>query len=62
MTHRIGVIAGLRWDMNDDHTFRIAYTYDRARHRQTGEVGQVKPNGEPFELPSRAIGTFTAAA
>ncbi len=49
-TRRYGVIAGLRWDINDDHTVRIAYTWDRARHRQTGEVGFLKINGEPLDV------------
>ena len=37
-TRRIGVISNLRWDISDDHSARVAYTYDRANHRQTGEV------------------------
>lgn len=49
-THRIGVISNLRWDINDDHSVRIAYTYDRANHRQTGQVGLLYPNGEPFDV------------
>ena len=49
-TQRIGVIAGLRWDMDDHNTFRVAYTYDRARHRQTGEVGLLQFNGEPVDV------------
>ncbi len=35
-THRIGVIAGLRWEMDEHNTFRVNYTFDRARHRHTG--------------------------
>ena len=38
-THRFGLIAGVRYDINDDHAVRAGYTFDRARHRQTGEVG-----------------------
>ena len=38
-TYRYGLIAGLRWDINDDHTVRVNYTLDHAHHRQTGEVG-----------------------
>ncbi len=38
-THRITVISSLVWRMNPNNTFRIAYTYDRAHHRQTGEYG-----------------------
>ncbi len=49
-THRIGVISNLRWDITDDHSVRIAYTYDRANHRQTGQVGRVRPNGEPVDV------------
>lgn len=49
-THRVGVIAGLRYDINDDHIVRASYTFDRANHRQTGETGQLKRNGEPFDV------------
>ena len=28
-TNRYGVIANLRWDINDNHSVRVAYTYDR---------------------------------
>ncbi|WP_260581789.1 TonB-dependent receptor [Sphingopyxis sp. PET50] len=49
-THRYGVISNLRWDINDEHTIRIGFTYDRARHRQTGEVGKLQYNGEPFDV------------
>ena len=49
-TRRYGLIASLRYDINDDHSARVAYSYDRARHRQTGEVGLLQPNGEPFDV------------
>ncbi len=49
-THRIGVIAGLRWNLDDNNSIRIAYTYDRARHRQTGEVGALGTDGEPLDV------------
>ena len=49
-TRRYGVIASLRYDINDDHTARITYSWDRARHRQTGETGFLQPNGEPFDV------------
>ena len=49
-THRFGVINNLRWDITDQHSVRVAYTYDRADHRQTGEVGLVRPNGEPVDV------------
>ena len=49
-TDRYGVIAGLRWTINDNHQARITYTFDDAHHRQTGEVGLLKTNGEPFDV------------
>lgn len=60
-THRIGVIAGLRWEMNDQNTFRVAYTYDRARHRQTGEVGLLDFNGEPLDVFNTGSGQKDAS-
>ena len=49
-THRYGVITNLRWDIADGHTVRAGFTYDRARHRQTGEVQPIQFNGEPFDV------------
>jgi iron complex outermembrane receptor protein len=49
-THRYGVIAGVRWDINDQHALRTGYTYDRARHRQTGQVGRLNEAGEPLDV------------
>ena len=49
-TKRPGLIAGLRWDVNDHHTLRIGYTWDHAHHRQTGQVGLLKNNGEPTDV------------
>lgn len=48
-THRIGVITSLRWEMDESNTFRLAYSYDRARHRQTGEVGRLLADGSPAD-------------
>ena len=45
VTHRIGVISSLRYDINEANRVRIAYSYDRARHRQTGEVGYLRTDG-----------------
>lgn len=36
-TKRITVISSLVWKPDANNTFRVAYTYDRAHHRQTGE-------------------------
>lgn len=49
-THRFGVIAGVRYDINDDHAIRAGYTFDRARHRQTGQVGLIDLGGEPLDV------------
>jgi iron complex outermembrane receptor protein len=49
-TKRIVVIAGLRYEFNEQHSFRVFYSYDRARHRQTGETGFLQANGEPFSV------------
>ena len=49
-TFRFAVIAGLRYDIDDDHSVRATYTHDRSNHRQTGQVGLVKANGEPFDV------------
>ena len=46
-THRLGLTASLIWDLNESHRFRVAYTYDRARHRQTGEWGFLNADGTP---------------
>jgi iron complex outermembrane recepter protein len=44
-TWRAGLIASLRYDLNDNNRIRVAYSYDRGKHRQTGEAGLLKPNG-----------------
>ncbi|PLK26853.1 TonB-dependent receptor [Novosphingobium sp. TH158] len=49
-TKRYGVIAGLRYDMDDAHTLRLNYTWDRARHRQTGETIGLMGNGTPLDV------------
>lgn len=49
-THRIGVISSLRYTVSPGQTVRVAYTYDRARHRQTGETGFLQYNGKPFDV------------
>jgi iron complex outermembrane receptor protein len=49
-TRRWTGIANLAWDINDSNRIRVAYTFDRARHRQTGTAGLLKMNGEPFDV------------
>lgn len=48
-TRRYGLITGLRWDINDQHSARVSYTLDRANHRQTGQLGFVGIDGEADE-------------
>jgi iron complex outermembrane receptor protein len=49
-THRYGVIAGLRYDISEGQTLRIGYSYDRGRHRQTGELAPLQFNGFPTDV------------
>ena len=46
-TRRYGLTASLRWDFMEDQYVRLAYTYDRGRHRQTGEWGYLDAAGRP---------------
>ena len=49
-TKRWGVNASLRYDFTDTQTIRIGASYDRGLHRQTGETGFLRINGEPFDV------------
>lgn len=44
-TWRLGVIASLRYLIDENNTIRIGYTYDRGRHHQTGELATLAING-----------------
>jgi iron complex outermembrane receptor protein len=46
-TRRYTAIMSLIYDIDDNHRFRLAYTFDRARHRQTGEWGYLNSAGFP---------------
>ena len=46
-TRRVTALASLIYRFDDDHLGRIAYTYDRGRHRQTGEWGFLDTVGNP---------------
>lgn len=45
-TRRYGVIANLSYELDENNRVRLSYTFDRARHRQTGQSGFVLSNGE----------------
>ena len=49
-TNRYGLVSNLIYDINDDHRVRVAYTFDRARHRQTGQIGILLKNAEPTDV------------
>lgn len=47
-TRRFGLTSSLIWDVTPQHRLRVAYTFDRGRHRQTGEWGFLDPGGTPL--------------
>lgn len=49
-TRRYIVIGNLSYDISPLHRVRLNYTFDRGRHRQTGELGYIASNGEPFDV------------
>jgi iron complex outermembrane recepter protein len=46
-TRRYGVTTSLIWKFTDNQSVRVAYTFDRAKHRQTGEIGFIGQDGTP---------------
>jgi iron complex outermembrane receptor protein len=44
-TKRWGATTSLIWDINEDQRVRFAYTWDRARHRQTAQWGYILDDG-----------------
>uniref|UniRef100_UPI00312029B6 TonB-dependent receptor n=1 Tax=Erythrobacter sp. TaxID=1042 RepID=UPI00312029B6 len=49
-THRFAVISNIAYEINEDHSVRLAYTWEHANHRQTGEVGLINSLAEPFDV------------
>lgn len=49
-TRRYGVTSSLIWKFGDNQSLRAAYTYDYARHRQTGEATKFDANGNPTDV------------
>ncbi len=49
-THRYGILTSLRYDFSDTQSARVGYSHDYGRHRQTGEVAGIQPNGFPNYL------------
>lgn len=46
-TRRYGLLTSLIWKLNDNNAFRVGYTLDYGRHRQTGEYGYIDFDGTP---------------
>ena len=55
-TQRFTAIAGLRYDLEANSAVRFAYTWDRARHRQTGEASLLDATGNPYDVFSALDG------
>ncbi len=49
-TNRYTATASLIYDFTDTQRVRVAYTYDNAQHRQTGEWGYLYSNGMPEDI------------
>jgi iron complex outermembrane recepter protein len=49
-TRRYGVTSSLIWKFADTQNVRLAYTYDKAKHRQTGDVGFLGRDGIPEDV------------
>ncbi|MCS6948697.1 MAG: TonB-dependent receptor, partial [Steroidobacteraceae bacterium] len=61
-TYRLGVTSSLIWEINEMHRVRVAYTWDRARHRQTAEWGPVDEFGNPENVFAGRRGARVATA
>jgi len=46
-TRRWTAMASAIYELSPEHRLRLAYTFDRARHRQTGEWGYLDSAGNP---------------
>ncbi len=49
-TNRYTALASLIWEVTEQHRLRVAYSYDRGEHRQTGEFGRVEATGNPISV------------
>ncbi|MNQ73510.1 ferrichrome outer membrane transporter [compost metagenome] len=46
-TNRYSVNSSLIYALTDNHRLRLSYTFDTSNHRQTGEYGLLRQNGDP---------------
>lgn len=49
-TRRYGVSSSLIWKLDDNNSIRAAYTWDYARHRQTGQATYFTLGGDPMDV------------
>ncbi|MDE1145324.1 MAG: TonB-dependent receptor [Azospirillaceae bacterium] len=49
-TFRTGVTSSVIWDIDDNNRFRVGYTLDYGRHRQTGEYTYIGADGKPLDV------------
>jgi iron complex outermembrane recepter protein len=49
-TRRYAAVAGLAYEINEQHNVRVTFTHDYSNHRQTGQLGFLKTSGEPFDV------------
>ncbi len=49
-TIRYGLNASLLWAINENNTLQAAYSLDYGLHRQTGQMGFLDPNGNPYDV------------
>ncbi|MCW3798765.1 TonB-dependent receptor [Sphingomonas sp. BN140010] len=49
-TNRYTLLSSLVYEISPQHRVRVAYTFDRGHHRQTGEFGFVDLNGNPLSV------------
>lgn len=49
-TRRYGITSSLIWKFADNQSFRLAYTYDEAHHRQTGEYTTFSSDTTPNDV------------
>jgi iron complex outermembrane receptor protein len=61
-TKRWGATTSLIWDVSENHRMRVAYTWDRARHRQTGMWGPLDSAGHPENVFAGRQGERVLAA
>lgn len=50
VTHRYDFMPSLRYDIDDNNMVRVSYSHEYARHRQTGELGELRLDGAAADV------------